>query len=70
MPEIAEPLHLPHFQEALAAYKKELAAGTYSRYRNGIMPGFVRWLVQHPELVKAFCNDVTEIHQQPPDKAA
>jgi hypothetical protein len=62
---MTEPRHtnLPRFQAALPAYRATLATDTYRRYYRGIYPKFVRWLIQHPDLVHAFCADATDMHR-------
>lgn len=66
MTESPERLHLPRFRAALAEYQDELSTGTYWRWSNGIFPNFVRWLIERPILVRAFCADVNALHQSPP----
>lgn len=64
-------IELPRFHATLPEYRRELANDTYKRYRQGRFPAFIRWLIQHPPLVRAFCEDVADLHApDPSDKAA
>lgn len=55
-------LELPRFKKVLAGLSKELPAGTYWRYSNGILPPpFGALLVENPELAAALAEDAAEL---------
>jgi len=52
----------PRFKAALAAYEDVIPAGTYWRYRNGILPPPLGpLLVEHPELAEALAKDARDL---------
>lgn len=55
-------INLPRFRKALAAHSRNLPAGTYWRYSNGILPPpFGQLLVNNPELARALADDAAAL---------
>jgi hypothetical protein len=64
---------VPHFRAALEARPELLQPypkNTASRYRNGELPRFARWLVENPELLCALRKDAETLQQAVVDTAA
>lgn len=59
------PIQLPRFKKALAVFSKRLPAGTFWRYRNGILPPPLGpLLLEYPELAVALAEDAMELARQ------
>lgn len=62
-----ERLSLPNFQEALRRYPLQPSDATSWRWRSGIVPPVIRFLIDRPDLLDALATDararVTEQEQ-------
>lgn len=66
-------LHLPHFSGAMKQYAEQPSSATYWRWRNGIVPDIVQFIVDRPDLAEALAKDARERaaqQQQQPDAVA
>ena len=57
---MAEPIKTPLFREALSkvpAATASLPTMTLWRYTNGLFPKSLRWLLRHPQLLRALAED-------------
>jgi hypothetical protein len=57
-------IELPHFQEAIRIHGADLPDSTLWRYANGLLPGFVLFIAQRPELAKALAADANDLALQ------
>jgi hypothetical protein len=63
-------ISLPRFRQALKAHEKELQAGTYWRYRNGMLPPPLgHLLVNNPDLAQALADDARDLSKTKEDAA-
>ena len=53
-------LHLPHFSGAMKQYAEQPSSATYWRWRNGILPDIVEFIVNRPELAEALAKDARD----------
>lgn len=67
---MSQTVHLPRFKAALARFSKDLPAGTFWRYSNGILPPpFGRLLIENPELAQALAEDAVALAAQRGERA-
>lgn len=61
---------LAQFRAALRANPDALAAlkpATRDRYRSGRFPHVIRWLLAHPDVLRALANDAEIAQETPPE---
>lgn len=61
-----ERLALPNFQEVMRRYSNQPSDATYWRWRNGIVPPQIRFLVERPDLLEALVADAHALAEKPP----
>lgn len=59
-----ERLTLPRFQEALRRYPDQPSDATSWRWRVGMVPPAIRFLIDRPDLIEALAADAREIQER------
>lgn len=65
-----ERLTLPRFQEALRRYPDQPSDATSWRWRSGIIPPAIRFLIDRPDLLEALSQDAKALEEERTPQAA
>lgn len=65
-----ERLTLPRFQEALRRYPDQPSDATSWRWRSGIIPPAIRFLIDRPDLLEALSEDAKALEAERAPQAA
>lgn len=68
-PTFDDRLILPRFQAALLRYPDLPSDATHYRWRIGMIPPAIRFLVEHPDLLAALMEDAQTINEGIPQAA-